>query len=254
MASRERHPVRVVASLLLALAVTAGWLTASARAESHAYRLDYQGSYAWHDDFKEAAGFAHTTETLTWNWLMYTEEGSHGTSTSSSKLSAQGTLEEEGSSTPPEHCTITQASPSPKVELTPGVRPGTISYDLAIPQIGGSQLDVSGNSQNCDVFSGESALLCTLQSCGTICATGSPAAVVALRFSPASQGAFNPSATEVGSGPGRAYDLNGPTPSPRACASEERRPRACRSSPRSPSAAPPRRRPAARPSRRRSRS
>jgi hypothetical protein len=37
--------------------------------------------------------------------------------------------------------------------------------------------------------------------------------VVALRFSPASQGAFNPSATEVGSGPGRAYDLNGPASS-----------------------------------------
>ena len=124
MASRERHPVRVVAGLLLALAVTAGWLTASARAESHAYRLDYQGSYAWHDDFKEAAGFAHTTETLTWNWLMYAEEGSHGTSTSSSKLSAQGTLEEEGSSTPPEHCTITQASPSPKVGLRPAFVPG----------------------------------------------------------------------------------------------------------------------------------
>jgi hypothetical protein len=212
MVGRRRHSVRIVASLLLVLAVGC-WLTASAGAASHAYRADYQGSYTWHEDFKEAAGFAHTTETLTWNWLMYTEEGEHGKSTSSGKLTAQGTLEEEGSSTPPLHCTITQASPSPKFQLTPGVRPGTVSYNLAIPQIGGSEVVVSGNGQNCAVFTGESALLCTLQSCGTICATGSPPAVVALRFSPASQLAFNPSATEVASGPGHAYDLNGPASS-----------------------------------------
>lgn len=210
MASCGRHSVRIVASVVLVLGVAGGWLTASARAASHAYRVDYQGSYTWHENFKEPAGSAHTVETLTWNWLMYAEEGSHGTSTSSGKLTAQGAIEQESSTGAPEHCTITQASPSPKFVLGPGVRPGTVSYNAVIPQIGGSQLLVSGNSQNCDVFAGESALLCTLQSCGTICVSGSPPAVVSLRFSPTSQGAFYPSATEVPTGAAKAYDLNGP--------------------------------------------
>jgi hypothetical protein len=195
---------------LLLLALASCWLSSGASAASQAYRIDYQGSYAWHEDFKEANGYAHTVETLSWNWVTYVEQGQHGASTSSGVLSAQGTIDQESSTTPPEHCTITQASPSPKFTATPGARAGRVSFNAGIPSIGGTELDVTGSSQNCDVFNGTSALLCTLQSCGTICAAAEPPAVVALRFSAAVQGAFKPSATEVPTGPPQTYDLNGP--------------------------------------------
>lgn len=152
---------------------------APASAATDAFAVHYEGSYAWHQDWEGGAGatggsYLRTTESLSWVMDVSGSKAGPGLATDVHvKLSAQGTIDEQGSDpNANEHCTMTQASGGGSGDVTVGRNSdGTLNVGLGVPSSVGGDLVVTGNHQNCDEFAG-SVLFCDTSSCAGATVTG----------------------------------------------------------------------------------
>jgi hypothetical protein len=200
--------------LLILLGVVFGVVVAPASAATDAFAVHYEGSYAWHQDWEggstgpTAGSYLRTAETLSWVMDVSGSKAGPGEATDVRvKLSAQGTIDEQGSDpNANEHCTMTQATGGGSGDVTVGRNSdGTLNVGLGVPSSVGGDLVVTGNHQNCDEFNG-SVLFCDTSSCAgaTVCG-----AVPPVFHDPSFGAALTPGLDQV-KDTSRAFDVGGP--------------------------------------------
>ena len=241
------------ARLLVAALVALGLSAAPASAATDAFAVHYEGSYEWHQDWEggsagpTAGSYLRTNETLT--WVMDVSGSKAGPDVATDlhvKLSAQGTIEQQGSDpNANEHCTMSQAR-TPGARATPDRRTQQRRHTQRRPRpcrrASVRDLLVTGNHQNCDEFTG-SVLFCETSACAGATVCGEVPPIVATRRSaprsrPGSIRSKTPQGRSTSQGRARRTPSRARTVglkrrsrrSPRACASTPAaaRPRATR--------------------------
>lgn len=185
--SRLQHiRARLVGRSGVRLLLTLGavlFVAAPAQAETEAFAIHYQGSYAWHQNWDggsvgpTAGSYLRTDETLSWVLDVSGSSSGPGMVTNlHTKLSAQGTVDQQGSDpNANEHCTMVQAAGGNGNAYVGRLGNSALNVGLNLPSTVGRDLVVTGNRQNCGMFSG-SVLMCNLSSCAgaTVCGAVPP--------------------------------------------------------------------------------
>ena len=165
--------------VLLVALIVIGSSAPSASAETDAFAIHYEGSYAWNQDWEggsagpSAGSYLRTKETLSWVMDVSGSKSGPGLATDVHvSLTAQGTIEQQGSDpNANERCTISQAPDAGTGDASISRNSdGSLNIGLGVPASVGSDLTVIGNHQNCDEFGG-SVLFCDASSCAgaTVC-------------------------------------------------------------------------------------